>query len=69
MSAGTSMIYSFFSKKAEVRRRMAMKMSELVREISKQEFTDSQKYIPMEVSAEYEGEDAEVPSVRYRFRF
>jgi ubiquitin-activating enzyme E1 len=69
MSAGTAVVYSFFANKKKLAERMPMPLSEVVKEVSKQEFLPKQKYINLEICAnDEEGEDAEVPYVRYQFR-
>eukprot|EP01062_Namystynia_karyoxenos_P069282 TRINITY_DN64806_c0_g1_i1.p1 TRINITY_DN64806_c0_g1~~TRINITY_DN64806_c0_g1_i1.p1 ORF type:complete len:1107 (+),score=439.16 TRINITY_DN64806_c0_g1_i1:154-3321(+) len=68
MSAGTCIIYSFFAPKAERMKRLGMPVSEVVKMVSKQEFGPTQNYIIMEISAEYDDEEVDTPSVRYKFR-
>eukprot|EP00906_Rhabdomonas_costata_P022806 RCo032857 len=68
MSCGASIIYSFFGDKAKVAARLRKPVSEVVKEVSKTEFSAAQKYINMEICCTYEDEDCEVPYVRYRFR-
>ena len=61
-------MYTFFQKASEKSKRLKMKMSELVQMVSKQEFGPSQNHIAIEVCADYNGDQADVPSVRYKFR-
>eukprot|EP01063_Lacrimia_lanifica_P031634 TRINITY_DN5260_c0_g1_i1.p1 TRINITY_DN5260_c0_g1~~TRINITY_DN5260_c0_g1_i1.p1 ORF type:complete len:1052 (+),score=491.14 TRINITY_DN5260_c0_g1_i1:62-3157(+) len=68
ISAGVCTIYAFFQKQAEKKKRLGTKLSELVAQISKQALAPNQKYINMEVCADYDGETADVPSIRYKFR-
>eukprot|EP01059_Diplonema_ambulator_P035823 TRINITY_DN8611_c0_g1_i1.p1 TRINITY_DN8611_c0_g1~~TRINITY_DN8611_c0_g1_i1.p1 ORF type:complete len:1045 (+),score=438.60 TRINITY_DN8611_c0_g1_i1:165-3137(+) len=68
ISAGTSVIYTFFQKASEKRERLKMKLSELVQKISKKEIPISTNTISIEICADYDGESADVPSVRYKFR-
>eukprot|EP01061_Rhynchopus_euleeides_P014516 TRINITY_DN25124_c0_g3_i1.p1 TRINITY_DN25124_c0_g3~~TRINITY_DN25124_c0_g3_i1.p1 ORF type:complete len:1055 (+),score=516.54 TRINITY_DN25124_c0_g3_i1:80-3166(+) len=69
ISAGSCIIYTFFQKQSEKSKRLKMKLSELVQSISKVELPLSTRYINIEVLADYDGESATVPSVRYRFRW
>eukprot|EP01064_Diplonema_japonicum_P010025 TRINITY_DN173_c0_g1_i2.p1 TRINITY_DN173_c0_g1~~TRINITY_DN173_c0_g1_i2.p1 ORF type:complete len:1033 (+),score=317.78 TRINITY_DN173_c0_g1_i2:35-3133(+) len=68
ISAGTSVIYTFFQKQSEKRERLKTKVSQLVERISKKPIPANMKYLPIEVCADYDGESADVPSVRYKFR-
>jgi len=68
MSAGTSIVYSFFGAKAKLAERLRKPLSEVVKEVSKAEFPPNQKYLNMEICCTYEDEDVDVPYVRYRFR-
>eukprot|EP00668_Euglena_longa_P015862 GGOE01020036.1.p1 GENE.GGOE01020036.1~~GGOE01020036.1.p1 ORF type:complete len:1011 (-),score=303.01 GGOE01020036.1:145-3156(-) len=68
ISAGASIVYSFFGAKAKLVERLRKPVSEVVKEVSKVEFPPNQKYINMEICCSYEDEDVDVPYVRYRFR-
>jgi ubiquitin-activating enzyme E1 len=70
MSAGSAVVYSFFANKKKLAERMVMPLSDVVKEVSKADFLPKQKYINFEICANDEnGDDAEVPYVRYQFRF
>ena len=70
ISSGVSIIYSFFTNAKKLKERMPMPMSELVKEVSKVEFKEKQRYITFEICANdtADDEDVEVPYVRYKFR-
>jgi ubiquitin-activating enzyme E1 len=67
LSHGVSILYSFFSSKAKMKARMGMKMSEVVKEVTKKDVDKSKVFMIFEVCAtDEEGEDVEIPYVRYR---
>ncbi|KAL0482023.1 ubiquitin-activating enzyme E1 [Acrasis kona] len=69
MSAGTAVIYSFFGNKKKIAERMAMPVSEAVKDVTKTEYLPKQKYISFEICCnDQEGEDADVPYLRYQFK-
>lgn len=70
MSAGTAVIYNFFTSKEKLAKRMESKLSVVVEEIMGKRFDAKQKYINFAVCCNDEnGDDADVPEIRYRFRF
>ena len=70
LSYGVSILYSFFANKKKVEERKAMRMTEVIQSITKQEFPPNQLYIILEVIANDKDTDEEVdlPYIRFRFR-
>jgi ubiquitin-activating enzyme E1 len=71
ISSGVSIIYSFFTAKAKLEERMPMKMSELVKAISKTELPESSNWLTMELCCNElgdDGDEVDVPAVKYRWR-
>lgn len=69
ISTGKSMIYSPFGNKKKTEERMKMPLSEVVKEVSKQEYLPKQRYLVLTVlCSDEEGEEVDVPEVRYRFK-
>eukprot|EP00996_Jenningsia_fusiforme_P000161 NODE_111_length_3228_cov_56.356087_g101_i0.p1 GENE.NODE_111_length_3228_cov_56.356087_g101_i0~~NODE_111_length_3228_cov_56.356087_g101_i0.p1 ORF type:complete len:984 (+),score=189.48 NODE_111_length_3228_cov_56.356087_g101_i0:150-3101(+) len=69
VSCGPAIIYSFFGAKDKLRQRLVKPVSEVVQEITKTELPANQKYINLEICCAFDGDDVDVPSVRYRFRY
>lgn len=68
ISCGVSMLYSSFTSAAKLKERLPMPLSQVAQTVGKLEFTDSQKYLVLEVCAsDLKGEDVEVPYIRYCF--
>ncbi|KAA8499921.1 Ubiquitin-like modifier-activating enzyme 1 [Porphyridium purpureum] len=69
ISCGLSMLYSSFTAAKKLEERRKMRMSEIVRTVAKMEFHASQKYLVFEVCCnDKDGEDVEVPYIRFKFR-
>ena len=69
ISSGVSMLYSFFTNPKKLKDRMVMPMSQLVVEVSKAELKEKQNFVTFEICCQDDdGEDVEVPYVRYKFR-
>eukprot|EP01080_Neovahlkampfia_damariscottae_P011921 gene11921-5326_t len=69
MSSGTGVVYNFFTSKEKLKRRMAMKVSEVVEEVLQKKLPEKQKYINFEICCSDEnGDDADVPYIRYKFK-
>ncbi|OQR96570.1 ubiquitin activating enzyme, E1 family [Achlya hypogyna] len=69
LSFGVTILYAMYSAKSRSKERMGMKISELVATITKQPLAPNQKYLILEVCAtDLDGEDLELPYIRYRFR-
>eukprot|EP01004_Peranema_trichophorum_P003089 NODE_209_length_3229_cov_21.355119_g181_i1.p1 GENE.NODE_209_length_3229_cov_21.355119_g181_i1~~NODE_209_length_3229_cov_21.355119_g181_i1.p1 ORF type:complete len:1014 (+),score=212.75 NODE_209_length_3229_cov_21.355119_g181_i1:54-3095(+) len=68
ISCGASILFSFFGAKAKTQERLKKPLSEVVKEITKSEFSPSQRYINMEICCVLDDEDVDVPYVRYAFR-
>uniref|UniRef100_A0A7S1ETX1 E1 ubiquitin-activating enzyme n=1 Tax=Timspurckia oligopyrenoides TaxID=708627 RepID=A0A7S1ETX1_9RHOD len=69
LSCGVSILYSSFTQAKKLQERMPMTMSEIARTVSKLEFGKSQKYLVFEVCCnDKDGEDVEIPYIRYKFR-
>lgn len=69
LSQGVCMLYSFFMPPAKMKERLATKVSEAVEKVSKKRIKPHVKALVLELCCnDKEGEDVEVPYVRYRFR-
>jgi ubiquitin-activating enzyme E1 len=74
ISSGVSIIYSFFTAKAKLEERLPMKMSELVKTISKTDLPESSNWLTFELCCNAigadgdEGDEVDVPAVKYRWR-
>lgn len=69
ISCGVSMLYSSFTSAAKLKERMPMPLSQIAQSVGKMQFTDTQKYLVLEVCCnDDDGEDVEVPYIRYCFR-
>jgi ubiquitin-activating enzyme E1 len=66
LSQGVGMLYSFFQPKAKRDERMPLKMTEIVRRVTKREIAPYERALVFEICCNDEtGEDCEVPYVRY----
>jgi ubiquitin-activating enzyme E1 len=66
LSQGVGMLYSFFQPKAKREERMPMKMTEIVRKVTKREIAPHEHALVFEICCnDATGEDCEVPYVRY----
>lgn len=66
ISQNVSMLYSFFQPKAKLAERMSMPMSDVVRKVSKRQIAPHERALVFEICCnDEEGEDVEVPYVRY----
>eukprot|EP00123_Amoebidium_parasiticum_P014370 comp22465_c0_seq1/m.33829 comp22465_c0_seq1/g.33829 ORF comp22465_c0_seq1/g.33829 comp22465_c0_seq1/m.33829 type:complete len:1012 (-) comp22465_c0_seq1:171-3206(-) len=69
VSSGVSMIYSFFMPPAKLKDRMDLPLEDAVAQVTKAEVPGHQKALVLEICADDpNGEDVEVPYVRYVFR-
>lgn len=69
LSYGVTILYAMYSAKSRSKERMAMKISDLVRTVTKKPIDPTLKYLILEVCAmDTEGEDIELPYIRYRYR-
>ena len=70
LSYGHAILYSFFANKKKVEERKAMKMTEVITSITKEEFPPNQLFIILEVIANDKDTDDEVdlPYLKFRFR-
>jgi ubiquitin-activating enzyme E1 len=69
ISYGVSILYSFFSSKAKMKERMTKPMTEVVTMVTKKGWEPGLRYIIFEVCVcDEEGEDVEIPYVRYKVR-
>lgn len=66
ISQGVCMLYSFFQPKAKLAERMSMSMTDVVRKVSKRQIAPHERALVFEICCnDQEGEDVEVPYVRY----
>ena len=69
VSCGVSMLYGFFMPKPKTKERMGLKMSAIIETVSKKPIPPHVQSVVLEVCVNDEqGEDAEVPFVKYRVR-
>jgi len=70
LSYGVSILYSFFANRKKVEERKAMKLTEVIKSITKKDFPANQLFLILEVIANEKDSDDEVelPYIRYRFR-
>jgi len=66
LSSGDNLLYSFFFLQAEKNERMAMRISEAVKQVGNRDLGDHEKYLILDICVNEE--DQEMPYVRYRFR-
>ncbi|KAF1776354.1 Ubiquitin-activating enzyme E1, Cys active site [Phytophthora cactorum] len=69
LSYGVTILYAMYSAKSRSKERMAMKISDLVRTVTKKPIDPKLKYLILEVCAmDAEGEDVELPYLRYHYK-
>lgn len=69
ISCGVSMLYSSFTSAVKLKERMPMPLSLVAQSVGKMQFTGTQKYLVLEVCCnDDDGEDVEVPYIRYCFK-
>jgi len=70
VSAGVSMIYSFFMSRDKLAERLPKKLADVVATVTKQPLPKNKDYLVFEICCNRleDGEDVDVPYVRYRFR-
>lgn len=69
LSYGVTILYAMYSQKSRSKERMAMTIPELVETVTKKPLDASLKYLILEVCAmDADGEDIELPYVRYHTR-
>jgi ubiquitin-activating enzyme E1 len=69
LSCGVSLLYSFFMQKKKIEERLGMKILDVVESVSKKPIASYVKAIVLEICVEdRDGEDVEVPYIRYQIR-
>ncbi|GMF34123.1 unnamed protein product [Phytophthora lilii] len=69
LSYGVTILYAMYSQKSRSKERMAMKISDLVRTVTKKPIDPKLKYLILEVCAmDADGEDVELPYLRYHYK-
>ncbi|KAE9037621.1 Ubiquitin-like modifier-activating enzyme 1 [Phytophthora rubi] len=69
LSYGVTILYAMYSQKSRSKERMAMKISDLVRTVTKKPIDSKLKYLVLEVCAmDADGEDVELPYLRYHYK-
>lgn len=70
ITCGVLMIYSFFINEAKLNERIDLRLSELVKKLSKKEIGENVKSLIFEICCnDLNGEDVEVPCVKYQLPF
>jgi ubiquitin-activating enzyme E1 len=68
LSYGVSMLYSFFGTSGKAAQRLKMKVSEVVKEVTKNPLKPGSKYLLLEACVNtLDGEDVEIPQIRYKY--
>lgn len=63
------MLYSFFMQAKSKKERMHLPVSQAVAKVAKREIKEHEKYLVLEMCcSDLEGEDLEVPYIRYKCR-
>ncbi|KAL7995721.1 putative ubiquitin/SUMO-activating enzyme E1, ubiquitin-activating enzyme E1 [Plasmopara halstedii] len=69
LSYGVTILYAMYSAKSRSKERMEMKISDLIRTVTKKPIDSKLKYLILEVCAmDADGEDVELPYLRYRIK-
>ncbi|CAI5704559.1 hypothetical protein KXD40_001478 [Peronospora effusa] len=69
LSYGVTILYAMYSQKSRSKERVAMKISDLVRTVTKKPIDLKLKYLILEVCAmDADGEDVELPYLRYHYK-
>lgn len=69
LSFGVTILYAMYSSKSRSKERMAMKISELIHTVTKKPIDPKLKYLILEVCAtDADGEDVELPYLRYHYK-
>ncbi|KAG2531635.1 hypothetical protein JM16_000715 [Phytophthora kernoviae] len=69
LSYGVTILYAMYSQKSRSKERMAMKISDLVRTVTKKPIDPKLKYLILEVCAmDADSEDVELPYLRYHYK-
>ncbi|CAH0514318.1 unnamed protein product [Peronospora belbahrii] len=69
LSYGVTILYAMYSQKSRSKERMTMKISDLVRTVTKKPIDSKLKYLILEVCAmDADGEDVELPYLRYHYK-
>ena len=70
LSQGVAILYGFFANKQKVAKRMKMRMSEVVKDVTKKYLPDNQLLLIFEIIANNidTDEEMELPNIKFRIR-
>jgi len=68
LSYGVSMLYSFFMPPAKQKARQSKSVKDTIEEVTKTPMAPHAKYVVLEVCCEQEGEDVDVPYIKFKVK-
>jgi len=70
LSQGVAILYGFFANRQKVAKRMKMRMSEVVKDVTKKYLPDNHLFLIFEIVANDidTDEEVELPNIKFRFR-